>query len=107
MSRISKALHKPAHLRGKGTRRREPLGRRNVGARGLTAAVVILLWAALILLGDNDLTSAASTKGVSADVASDRAALVALYNATDGANWDDNDDWLSDEPLKYGNYILD
>ena len=29
----------------------------------------------------------------------DRAALVALYNATDGANWQDNDNWLSDAPI--------
>ena len=29
----------------------------------------------------------------------DRDALVALYNATDGANWTDNTNWLSDEPL--------
>ncbi len=30
---------------------------------------------------------------------SDRAALIALYNATDGPNWTDNANWLSDEPL--------
>ena len=29
----------------------------------------------------------------------DRAALVALYNATDGPNWLDNDNWLTDAPL--------
>ncbi len=29
----------------------------------------------------------------------DRAALAALYNATNGANWTDKDKWLSDEPL--------
>ena len=29
----------------------------------------------------------------------DRAALVALYAATDGENWDDNSNWLSDAPL--------
>ena len=29
----------------------------------------------------------------------DRAALVALYNATDGPNWVDNDNWLTDAPL--------
>ena len=29
----------------------------------------------------------------------DRAALVALYEATDGRNWIDNTNWLSDEPL--------
>ena len=28
-----------------------------------------------------------------------RAVLVALYNATDGVNWNRNDNWLSDEPL--------
>ena len=30
---------------------------------------------------------------------SDRAALVTLYNATDGDSWDDNTNWLSDLPL--------
>ena len=30
---------------------------------------------------------------------SDRDALVALYNATDGDNWANNDNWLSDRPL--------
>ena len=29
----------------------------------------------------------------------DRAALVALYRATDGAGWTNNDNWLSDMPL--------
>ena len=29
----------------------------------------------------------------------DRAALVALYNATDGANWDTSTNWLSDRPI--------
>ena len=33
------------------------------------------------------------------DSATDRAALVALYNATDGDNWTNNTNWLSDEPL--------
>ena len=32
-------------------------------------------------------------------VARDRAALVALYDATDGENWANNGNWLSDEPL--------
>ncbi len=32
-------------------------------------------------------------------VVSDRAALVAVYNATDGPNWTDNTNWLSNEPL--------
>ena len=29
----------------------------------------------------------------------DREALVAFYNATDGENWDDSENWLSDAPL--------
>ena len=33
------------------------------------------------------------------DLAGDRQALVAFYNATDGANWRNNRNWLSDEPL--------
>ena len=32
-------------------------------------------------------------------VATDRAALVALYDATDGANWRNDTNWSSDEPL--------
>ena len=32
-------------------------------------------------------------------VAGDRAALEALYDATDGANWVSNDNWKTDEPL--------
>ena len=31
--------------------------------------------------------------------ASDRSALVAFYNATGGANWENNTNWLSDAPL--------
>ena len=36
----------------------------------------------------------------------DRAALVALYSATGGDDWDDNDNWLTDAPLSewYGVY---
>ena len=33
-------------------------------------------------------------------VASDRAALVALYNATEGASWDTSTNWLSDRPIR-------
>ena len=32
-------------------------------------------------------------------VATDRAALIALYHATDGPNWDNSDNWLTDRPL--------
>ena len=33
------------------------------------------------------------------NVTADRAALVVLYNATGGANWTNNTNWLSNEPL--------
>ena len=33
--------------------------------------------------------------------AGDLAVLTVLYNATDGANWDDNTNWLSEQPLQY------
>ena len=29
----------------------------------------------------------------------DREALIAIYNATDGDNWANNDSWLSDAPI--------
>ena len=35
----------------------------------------------------------------SGSVKTDREALVALYNATDGENWYRSDNWLSDAPL--------
>ena len=37
---------------------------------------------------------------VSGSAASDRAVLVALYNATDGPNWRNNNNWLTDEPMR-------
>ena len=35
----------------------------------------------------------------SGSVGADRAVLVALYEATGGANWKDNTNWLSEAPL--------
>lgn len=40
-----------------------------------------------------------STPATAADANTDRAALVALYNATDGENWFFQRNWLSDEPI--------
>ena len=48
-------------------------------------------------------TGTPSTPGAEAaasgSVETDREALVALYNATDGENWNQSDNWLSDAPL--------
>ena len=46
-----------------------------------------------------DQTGTQTGTGPPAINSTDRAALAALYNATDGANWANNEGWLSDEPL--------
>ena len=46
-----------------------------------------------------ELTPRDNSTTVTALTVSDRAALVALYNATDGPNWRNNANWLSTEPL--------
>ena len=45
------------------------------------------------------LRAATAPPAASGSVETDREALVALYNATDGENWDVSDNWLSDAPL--------
>ena len=40
-------------------------------------------------------------RGEVCDFAPDRAALVGLYNATDGANWKNNSNWLTDLPMAH------
>ena len=44
-------------------------------------------------------TSVATTFAVRVTADADRAALVALHQATDGPNWKNSANWLSDEPL--------
>ena len=44
-------------------------------------------------------TKACALCGFLGDAATDSTALVALYNATDGDNWKNNTNWLSDRPL--------
>ncbi|MCY3748318.1 MAG: hypothetical protein OXG64_03390 [Chloroflexi bacterium] len=54
-------------------------------------------------LDDGQTFSPEETSGVDALVAqyfADRNALAALYNALDGPNWNLNDNWLSDAPLR-------
>ena len=43
--------------------------------------------------------AATALPAASGSVETDREALVALYNATDGENWDGSGNWLSDAPL--------
>ena len=43
--------------------------------------------------------AAAAPPAASGSVETDRETLVALYNATDGENWNESNNWLSDAPL--------
>ena len=61
-------------------------------ARMIQATTLFLI---LLLLA----TVSAPTDTALADSADDRNALVALYNATDGSNWTNRANWLSDGPL--------
>ena len=58
--------------------------------------VAVMAVAAMVL------ASAAGTglAQVQTNTSTDRAALVALYNATDGDNWGNNTNWGSDMPLR-------
>ena len=47
----------------------------------------------------SDFTVVGSIRPSPTSAATDREALVALYNATDGANWRENTNWLSSAPL--------
>ncbi len=63
MFKISVAIRKPyAPAQGKETRRREPLARRARHQVSLTAAVILLLWAALIILGGRGSVSAGGAR---------------------------------------------
>ena len=50
-------------------------------------------------LPPGDLDAAPAIPGEMPAPADDRAALEALYDATNGANWSRNDNWKTDEPL--------
>lgn len=53
-----------------------------------------------ICLATTVLVAVSSSAATSEDETRDRAALVALYEATDGQNWRHQDAWLTDEPLE-------
>ena len=50
-----------------------------------------------VRLADTPTPTPTATAGT--DDSADRIALVALYNATGGANWNNNTNWLSEKPL--------
>ena len=55
--------------------------------------------AGLQAVEENDLDKLGLPFCGASESSSDRAALVALYHAADGANWSNNRNWLSDAPL--------
>ena len=60
---------------------------------GRTFLLAVFVLASLVFLSGGNALAQGSMAG-------DRAALVALYNATDGANWANNTSWLSDDALR-------
>ncbi len=64
---------------------------RNLKARLWAGSIALALLSASI--------TATPTAAQTGSPAGDRAALVALYEATDGSHWGNNANWLSDEPL--------
>ncbi len=66
-------------------------------AEGLARTV----WTLGSLEGGQSLTAASGSASVQITAVAnpDRAALVAVYNATDGPNWVNNENWLTDAPL--------
>ena len=67
-----------------------------VDSAGLVTAVGV---GTATIAATADAASGTATITVEA-VNPDRTALVALYEATDGPNWVDNDNWLTDAPLE-------
>ena len=88
-------------MRGRGARTKATGSIRN---RALVAMALIALWTACAdnpvvpPRAESGIVAARSAAAVAA-AATDREALVALYEATGGPNWISNDDWLTDAPL--------
>ena len=59
----------------------------------MAVAIAVLLAMALASCGDSSPTPTETP------ILSDRDALIALYNATNGPSWTNNRNWLSDEPI--------
>ena len=75
----------------------EPTGSRDVSPSSTTTfRITVTSVDGVRATATTTVTVAAPMPG---SVASDRGALVALYEATDGPNWVNNDNWLTDAPL--------
>ena len=56
-------------------------------------------WGAWSELASATVSAAGTTTPSPTPATTERGALVALYEATDGGNWVENENWLADEPL--------
>ncbi len=78
----------------------------------LLPAIALALLTTLAACGGSDAPQAPATSATKAaptdqtplgpppgSVATDREALIAIYNALDGPNWENSENWLSDAPL--------
>ena len=74
---------------------RVPRGRTQMAKSIARFLVAVMAVAAMALASAGGMGLAQAQTNTSTD----RAALVALYNATDGANWHNNDNWLSNAPM--------
>ena len=68
----------------------------SITSRPATAIIIIVL--AAFLTATLALACSSATRRAG-DVNTDRAALAALYNATNGSSWQDDTNWLSNRPL--------
>ena len=68
----------------------------SITSRPVTAIIIIAL--AAFLTATLALACSSATRRAG-DVNTDRAALAALYNATNGSSWQDDTNWLSNRPL--------
>ena len=64
--------------------------------RAVGAASALGAWSEL---ASATVSAAVTPTPTQAPASTDRGALVALYEATDGANWVESENWLTDEPL--------
>ena len=62
----------------------------------LSVVLALALTAALAACGSDEPSGVTASSG---SAETDREALVAFYNATDGENWYGSDNWLSEAPL--------
>ena len=70
----------------------------SITSRPATTTIIIIIASTAFLTTTLALACSSATRRAS-DVNTDRAALAALYNATNGSSWRDDTNWVSNRPL--------